>query len=331
MANTLFDNFGRQHDYLRISLIERCNLRCTYCMPEEGIQLRDKSEFMTQEELIHLAKTFVDLGVRKIRLTGGEPLIKKDFAEILFQLGQLPVELAITTNGVLLDKYFSAMRKAGLKKLNISLDSLNEEKFNAISRRKNFKRIWKNINTAVSEGFDVKINVVLMKNVNDNEIIDFIRLSKSAPLKIRFIEFMPFNGNEWDWTKTVKHSEIIDQVDKYYAQQYSQQNTKKNSTSKNYKINGFKGDFGIISTLTNPFCDGCNRIRLTADGKIKNCLFSSNETDLLTALRNGEDILPLIKSSIQSKHEKKAGIKTFRHDDDASIYNNNRSMTTIGG
>jgi cyclic pyranopterin phosphate synthase len=332
MASQLVDKFGRVHDYLRISLLERCNLRCTYCMPADGIVLRDKAEFMTQEDLFFITEKFVSLGVKKIRLTGGEPLLKKNFNEIIQHFSTLPVELTLTTNGVLLDKSFEALARGGVKKINISLDSLIEKRFNEISRRTDFKRIRKNIDAALDFGFDVKLNCVLMKGINDDEIIDFIKLSKDSPLKIRFIEFMPFDGNEWDWTKKVAFSTIMEEVESHFGrEQVTQLNLLPNSTSKNFKIKGFIGDFGIISTLTNPFCDTCNRIRLTADGKIKNCLFSAQETDLLGAHRSGREIEPLILSSILDKHEKRAGIESFEDGEGQKIYSQNRTMTSIGG
>lgn len=301
-------------------------------MPEEGIQLRDKMEFMTQEELVRIAATFVQLGVKKIRLTGGEPLIKKNFAEIIQALSELPVELTLTTNAVLLDKHITNLKRAGIRKINISLDSLVAERFNKISRRTDFERIRNNIDLAVSEGFQVKLNVVLMKGENEDEIIDFIQLSASQPIDIRFIEFMPFNGNNWDWSKKISFEAIMNTVVSHFGEnQVNLEPEQPNSTSKNYRIAGFKGNFGIISTLTNPFCDTCNRIRLTADGKIKNCLFSSEETDLLTALRRGDEIGTLIQTSIAQKKEKRAGIDSFEDENAAAIFSQNRTMTAIGG
>ncbi|MFT5821354.1 MAG: molybdenum cofactor biosynthesis protein A [Crocinitomix sp.] len=301
-------------------------------MPEEGIQLRDKSEFMTQEELMYIAKEFVSMGIKKIRLTGGEPLIKKNFSSIIQELSALPVELTLTTNAVLLDRFITDLKAANVKKLNISLDSLDEARFNKISRRSDFKKIMANINLAVKEGFDVKLNVVLMKGVNDDEIIDFIQLSSKQKINIRFIEFMPFNGNEWDWSNTVSYQSILDQVTNYFGEEkVITEVAKANSTSKNFRIKGYQGDFGIISTITNPFCDTCNRIRLTADGRIKNCLFSAEETDLLSALRQGEDITSLIRQNVLNKKEKRAGIDSFDSDAGKKIFSQNRSMTTIGG
>ena len=204
------DAFGRVHDYLRISLTDRCNLRCTYCMPAEGIVLRDKSEFMTSEEIIEIASTFVKMGVKKIRLTGGEPLIKKDIVNILTQLSQLPIELTLTTNAVLVDKHIDTFKNVGMKSLNVSLDSLKAERMNAISRREYFARIIANIDLLIESEIDVKLNVVLMKGVNDDEILDFIEYTKFNKVDVRFIEFMPFSGNEWDRSKMVSLQEILD-------------------------------------------------------------------------------------------------------------------------
>lgn len=329
----LTDRYGRFHNYLRISLTERCNLRCFYCMPEEGIPIREKSHFMTQEELLVIAKTFVELGVNKIRLTGGEPLIRKDAHQIIRQLAKLDVELAITTNGVLVDQFIDTFKASGIRAVNVSLDSLVEVKQNKISRRNYFKRVFNNICLLVDEGFYVKINVVLIKDVNNDEIIDFIELSKDKNIHIRFIEFMPFDGNKWDWSKGVGHKEIMDVVQGHYGKsniKKEQANT--NDTAKSYNINGHKGTFGIISSVTQPFCGGCNRIRLTADGKIKNCLFSNSETDLLHALRNNTtSIYELIKNNVQSKKAERGGMKLFHKISDSSEITPNRSMVSIGG
>ena len=189
-SSLLVDRFGRKHDYLRISLTERCNLRCFYCMPPEGIVLRDKAEFMTSEEVIHFAKVFVDLGVNKIRLTGGEPLIKKDISNIVGQLGQLPIKLSLTTNGILVDRFIEDFKKAGIKSLNVSLDTLIEERFNLITRRDSFTKVMSNIHLLLEEGFKLKINIVLMRGENEDEIIDFIEWTKNLDVDIRFIEFI---------------------------------------------------------------------------------------------------------------------------------------------
>lgn len=326
----IVDNFGRVHDYLRISLTERCNLRCFYCMPEEGVQLRDKEVFMTAEETIEIAKSFVAMGVKKIRLTGGEPLIKRNAEIIIRELGKLPIELTLTTNAVIVDRYIEVMKEAGIRSLNVSLDSLKAEAFNAISRRSYFDKIMANIDLLIENGFSVKINVVLIRDVNDREIIDFIEWGSKKNIDVRFIEFMPFDGNQWNWEKKVAMAEILRIVKSHYGSDgFTALPGGPNDTSKNFQLKGGKGSFGIISTVTNPFCDTCNRIRLTADGKLKNCLFSENETDLLTTLRNGLPIASLVRSSIRAKHKALGGHEPFNNENVDAI--KNRSMITIGG
>ncbi|MCH2230063.1 MAG: GTP 3',8-cyclase MoaA [Crocinitomicaceae bacterium] len=326
----IVDKFGRIHNYLRISLTERCNLRCFYCMPEEGVALREKSVFMSSEEIIAIAKEFVELGIKKIRLTGGEPLVKKDAAYIIEELGKLPIELAITTNAVNVDKFIDVLKCAQVKSINVSLDSLVADRFNAISRRSYFDRIMSNINLLLENDFEVKVNVVLIKGTNDDEIIDFINWTKKTKINIRFIEFMPFDGNKWEWEKKVSFKELLDKVDEHYgADGFHKIQDAKNDTSRNYQLKNGQGTFGIISSVTNPFCDTCNRIRLTADGKIKNCLFSESESDLLTAYRNNESIEPIIRNSILAKHPERGGNVAFENLTEKAI--KNRSMITIGG
>ena len=324
------DKFGRKHDYLRISLTERCNLRCFYCMPEEGIPLRDKNCFMSSEEVLAIAKTFVGMGVKKIRLTGGEPLIKKDIANLLLELGKLPVELAITTNAVLVDKYLDVLKEAGIKSINVSLDSLQENRFNQISRRNYYQRIKSNIDLLVQNDFLVKINVVVMRHVNDSEIIDFVRWSKEQPVHVRFIEFMPFDGNKWSWDKKVSYQEILDIVNQEFGEhRVFKIKDKPHDTARNYRLPGAKGTFGVISSVTHPFCSTCNRIRLTADGKIKNCLFSQGETDLLKAYREQKDIRPMILETIGGKRKERGGYESFEESVVEKM--SNRTMVAIGG
>lgn len=332
LDNKIIDSFDRVHDYLRISLTERCNLRCTYCMPEEGIQLRDREEFMTGEELLLIAEKFVELGVKKIRLTGGEPLIKKNIHQIIDGLSSLGVELAITTNAVLLDRYIDLLWDNEVKNINISLDSLKADRFNNISRRNYFDRIKKNIDLAIERGFNVKINVVLMRGVNDDEILDFIEWSRTDPIQVRFIEFMPFDGNNWNWESKISQEEIMNKVyEKYGTKSILRLEDDKNKITRNFMVTESKGSFGIISSVTNPFCDSCNRIRLTADGKIKNCLFSSNETDLLTEIRSGEieNLESLIIDSVKKKKKFHGGITNFEELKRDDIVN--RTMVSIGG
>ena len=330
--NILLDSHGRDHAYLRISLIERCNLRCTYCMPEEGVALSPKSHLMTYEEIYKIAKTFSDHGVTKIRLTGGEPLIRKDIPVILEKLATLPVELSITSNAIIIDKFIHVLKANGVNKINVSLDSLDEGKFKHITRKNEFKKVYNNILLLVEEGFKVKVNAVLMKGFNDNEIIDFINFTKDLPISVRFIEFMPFDGNKWDMGKMVSYAEVM----KYVNEAFENENFERlqdapNDTAKNYKIKDYKGTFAIISSVTNPFCDSCNRLRLTANGQLKNCLFSSGESDILTTLRAGKSIEPIIRKAVQAKFKVRGGMDTLKKLKEPKLHNNNRSMITIGG
>jgi len=326
------DTHGRAHSYLRISITENCNLRCTYCMPAEGIALTPKAHIMTADEIVTIAQTFVNLGVTKIRLTGGEPLVRKDAKSIIQRLGKLGIELTLTTNGILVDEFIDTFKEAGIKTLNVSIDSLQKEKYNRITRRDHFDKLWDNIDLLDANGFQVRLNVVLIKGFNDNEIIDFIELTKKRNFQIRFIEFMPFDGNQWNKEKLVSYAEIMAQVENFYSNQKVERTLDKpNDTAKNHKIESYKGSFSVISSVTNPFCSTCNRIRLTADGKLKNCLFSNSETSLLDILRSGESIEPLIFQNIKSKHAMRGGMDDDTKFQDPKLFSQNRSMIKIGG
>ncbi|WP_295981825.1 radical SAM protein, partial [uncultured Algibacter sp.] len=271
-------------------------------------------------------------GVTKIRLTGGEPLIRKDIPVILEKLATLPVELSITSNAVIIDKFIDVLKANGVNKINVSLDSLDEGKFKHITRKNEFKKVYNNILLLVEEGFKVKVNAVLMKGFNDNEIIDFINFTKDLPISVRFIEFMPFDGNKWDMGKMVSYAEVM----KYVNEAFENENFERlqdapNDTAKNYKIKDYKGTFAIISSVTNPFCDSCNRLRLTANGQLKNCLFSSGESDILTTLRAGKSIEPIIRKAVQAKFKVRGGMDTLKKLKEPKLHNNNRSMITIGG
>lgn len=328
----LTDSFGRKHTYLRISITERCNLRCTYCMPAEGISLSPKEHLMTAEEIFKIAQLFNRYGVDKIRLTGGEPLVRKDVGEILESLGQLPVSLGITTNGILADRYIETFRRSGLTTINLSLDSLVPERNAMITRRDQFDKVIQNMQLLIREGFRVKLNCVLMKGINDMEITSFTELCRDLPLELRFIEFMPFDGNRWNLEKLVSMDEILTRLGDFYpAADLIKLEDDPHDTARHYKIKGHLGSFAIISTVSNPFCDGCNRIRLTANGKLKNCLFSNKETDLLGPLRAGESIEELIRQTIQSKLKVRNGMEDLSSFSDPDSHTGNRSMITIGG
>ncbi len=325
----ILDSFGRNHNYLRISLTDNCNLRCFYCMPEEDYEFTPVSRLMQLDEIEAIAKIFVAEGVNKIRLTGGEPLVRKDADKIILSLSKLPVTLTLTSNGTRLHDYAEVLKEANVRSLNISLDTLHSDKFLLLTRRDQFKKVYDNIHLMIGEGFHVKVNVVMMKGMNDMEINDFIEWTKDTPVHVRFIEFMPFSGNRWTSNKVFTWQQILEVVESKYP--VVRLNDEINDTSKKYTVSGHAGTFAVISTMTSPFCSGCNRMRLTADGKMKNCLFSKEETDLLTAFRRGENILPLIQQSIGSKAKELGGQFTadFEHVHAEEIHN--RSMITIGG
>jgi len=298
-------------------------------MPEEEYDFTPASRLMQVSEIESLAKTFVSLGVNKIRLTGGEPLVRKDAADIILSLSKLPVKLTLTTNGSRLHEFVDVLEEANIRSLNISLDTLQSEKFQLITRRDQFKKVYDNIQLLLKKNFHVKVNMVVMKGLNDNEIIDFIEWTKHEPVHVRFIEFMPFTGNRWTSNKVFTMQEILEVIEKKY--EIVRLQDEKHDTAKGYKVSGHEGTFAIISTMSENFCSDCNRMRLTADGKMKNCLFSEKETDLLSALRKGEDVVLLIHKSIQSKAKELGGQFTvdFQHLHAEDIHN--RSMITIGG
>jgi cyclic pyranopterin phosphate synthase len=298
-------------------------------MPEEDYEFTPASRLMQPDEIESIAEIFVQNGVDKIRLTGGEPLVRKDAAQIIERLSNLPVDLSLTTNATRLHDFVDVLENANVKSLNISLDTLDPDKFNIITRRDGFHKVMDNIHLMLSRNFKVKINVVVMKGLNDNEIIDFIAWTKDLPVQVRFIEFMPFDGNRWTSNQVFAWKDILNKIEESYTPLRLHDGI--HDTDKKYRIEGHKGSFSVISTMSAPFCAGCNRMRLTADGKMKNCLFSTKETDLLTALRNKEDLLPLIQESIYSKAKELGGqfTKDFEkiHAEDL----HNRSMISIGG
>lgn len=324
----LTDKFNRIHDYLRISITDNCNFRCTYCMPDENISFLKQQFLMSSDEIFAISKTFVDLGVNKIRLTGGEPLLRKDFGEIILKLSLLPIKIGITTNGLLIHKFLNEIVKSNISSINISLDSLNSEKFKFITQRNHFDKVWENIMLCLSKNIHVKLNVVIIKGTNDNELLDFVKLTKNLPIHIRFIEFMPFDQNNWSPQKVLSNHTALEIIKEKFS--LFKLNDKRNDTDKKFGIFGHSGSISFISTLSDSFCSNCNRLRITADGKMKNCLFGKDELDIISAFRKGENIIPIIQKSISLKHEKLGG----QFDDYNIIEPNvlkNRSMIKIGG
>ncbi len=321
-ATSLFDTFGRLHDYLRISLTDACNLRCVYCMPNEKMLVTPSAKLMQANEIESIASTFIELGVKKIRLTGGEPLLRKDAKAIIQRLSKLPAELTISTNAVLVDEFIDTFKTANIHSVNVSLDTLNPDEFFAMTKRGDFEKIKKNIYTLLMHNFKVKVNMVVIKGINEHAIFDFIDWTKNYPLDVRFIEFMPFAGNAWQLEKVFSYAEMLTMIETKY--EFEKLEDAKNDTAKKYKVKGYSGSFSFITTVTEPFCGDCNRLRITADGKMKNCLFSQNETDLLSAFRSGKNIRPLILSCLKNKKLERGGRFDFENIE-------NRSMIRIGG
>lgn len=325
----IVDSFGRVHNYLRISLTDHCNLRCSYCMPEESYNFMPSSRLMQANEIEAISKVFVDSGVDKIRLTGGEPLLRHDFSDIIERLSRLPVSLSLTTNATRIHLYMADIKASRIRNINVSLDTLDRNKFKTITRRDHFEIVRSNIDLLLSEGINVKLNVVVMKGVNDDEIFDFVDWTKNTPIHVRFIEFMPFTGNGWSADRVLTAASMLDAIAARY--QYAPIDHKKHDTARAYKINEHLGTVAFISTMSSHFCGDCNRIRLTADGKLKNCLFSKNETDLLSKIRNGEDIIETIHDTIHKKHKQLGGQFVDRPYEVVPESIQNRSMISIGG
>ncbi len=316
------DSFGREINYLRISLTDRCNLRCKYCMPEKGICKVDHDEILSLEEIYEIAKAFVELGVNKIRLTGGEPLARMNIVKLVEKLAALEgvTDLAMTTNGVLLKKYAASLKKAGLNRVNISLDTLDEDKYKEITRGGELSDVLEGIEEAKRVGLTpIKINTVLIGGFNDDEIEDLVGISKKEEIDIRFIELMPI-GEAADWAKEkfISNDEILNRVEELYPVARED----KSSPAVYYKLPEGKGRVGIINPISCKFCEDCNRVRLTSKGQLKLCLHSNAEIDMGGALRRGEDLKKLILDSIGKKEE------SHNLEDGKYI---SRNMNQIGG
>ena len=303
----MLDNNHRVINYLRLSVTDRCNLRCIYCMPEKGIRFMPHSEILTYEEILHIVRLSIQKGIRKVRLTGGEPLVRKGFISFLERLSKIEglEEITLTTNGVLLKSLAADIKNCGISRINVSLDSLRPERFFRITGRDFFERVWEGLEEAEYVGFNpIKINVVAIKGVNDDEILDFAALTLEKPYHVRFIEIMPIGDkNIWTTEKFISAKEIHNRIQTLGILQPIGHNTL-DGPAERYALEGAKGEVGFIGALSNHFCDNCNRLRLTADGHLKGCLFSDQETDIKTPLRDGKGdshLLNLIMDTILNK------------------------------
>ena len=331
MSLPLTDRHQRVHRSLRISIVDKCDLRCTYCMPEDQHFLK-RAELMTREEIAIIAKLFVEkYGITKIRLTGGEPLVRPDAVDIVRDMAQLGVSLGLTTNAMTLDKHLDGLLAAGLKSINISLDTFDAQRFKTITRRDGFDKVHANILLALARGLRVKVNMVVMRGVNDDELLRFVQLTRDHNVHVRFIEFMPFAGNGWGRERVYTFSEMLGHIGSVHS--FEKLNDDPHSTAKAYRVGTWPGTFAVISTVTEPFCGSCDRLRLTAEGKMRNCLFTRTETDLLSALRRGEDIAPLIEANVLAKHAMLGGLPPFKPESEEEVLHDlsERPMVSIGG
>lgn len=304
---TLVDRFGRTVTNLRISVTDRCNFRCRYCMPAEGMEWLPKESLLTFEELARVARIIVGLGVSHIRLTGGEPLMRRDLWKLVRQLRSIEgiTDIALTTNGYFLQDEVDQLVAAGLHRVNISLDGVERSIVDAMARRECFDRVWNGIEAAVRAGLNpIKLNVVLIRGVNDGEILKFARLARTRQLIVRFIEFMPIGKDDgWSADKVVTTGEIVETIRRYAPLVPVEGN---GSPAQTYVFADGGGEIGFISAVSHPFCADCDRVRLTADGKFRTCLFSLQETDLRALLRGevtDEDIAIVLMEAVRNKEE----------------------------
>jgi molybdenum cofactor biosynthesis protein A len=333
--DVLTDRFERNHTYLRISLTERCNLRCTYCMPPEGVPLQQPEHLLTTDEVLHLARHFSKAGVTKFRLTGGEPTLRRDLVDVVAGINKLePEQIGMTTNGITLAKNLDELVDAGMNSINISLDTLSPDKFAELTRRPAayLDRVWKSLEAcAAYDHITVKINCVVMRGVNDDEVRDFIELGKEFPsIRVRFIEYMPFSDNGWNTGKFIGYEEMLEQNPDLNLTRLPEEDP--HDTTKWFSTDYNK--VGFITSMSSHFCAGCNRLRLTTDGQIKVCLFDRKELSLRDALRAGlseKDMNKLIHAALQNKQWKLGGHRDPEHINETTNTGTSRPMILIGG
>ena len=326
----LVDGFNRKIDYMRISITDRCNLRCRYCMPRHGIELIPHEDLLTFEEITRVVQVFASSGISKIRLTGGEPLVRRDVVDLICRLKRVQGirDLSLTSNGVLLESFAERLSAAGLDRINISLDSLKPGRFRQITRRDAFRQVWAGIEKSLKVGFHpVKLNVVAIKGVNEDEIIDFARLTLDRSLHVRFIEYMPSGeGQTWKPEDVLTIDQIRRQIEKFGPLSRVDSESH-NGPAVTYRWKGARGQIGFISPISRHFCEQCNRLRLTSDGKLRPCLFSDDEVDLKAYLRNGYDDRKLSEFLMLTLKTKPRGHAINTH----YFKKCQRSMSSIGG
>ena len=289
MTPVLHDNHGRPITYARLAVTDRCNLRCFYCMPEEGIRYLPKHELLTFEEIERLVTLLAELGIQKIRITGGEPFVRTDLMDLIRRISNVDGirSLHLTTNGVLTAPHIPELKELGVRSVNLSLDALDRQRFRAITRRDEFDATWRTLLALLEAGIGVKINAVVMEGKNTEDILPFVELTRSLPVQVRFIEEMPFNGEgahyaklNWIYRKILEHVQSRYELEKLSDEPHS--------TSYNYRVPGYAGDVGVIAAFSRTFCGTCNRIRITAQGMLKTCLYDDGVLDIKALMRSGK-------------------------------------------
>ncbi len=325
------DRFNRKITYLRVSVTDRCNLRCAYCQPVKELKLLKHSEILSYEEVFRVVQAAAKLGISKIRLTGGEPLIRREFTDFVASVCRMPglEDVSVTTNGVFLKEKAGELFDAGVRRINVSLDTLNRSKYDKITGRDYFENVWEGLREAEAVGFSpIKVNVVAMRGVNDDEFTKFAEISMRKPYHIRFIEYMPFGyASQWSCEKYISSNDIKSQLVKSCGRLKGVSRIDLDGPARRYRFEGARGEIGFISAMSQHFCSSCSRLRLTADGKLRPCLFANDELDIKGPLRSGcslEDLRGLFQQAIAKKpKEHHAGM----HGKGESI----RPMSAIGG
>jgi len=328
----LFDNHGRKINYVRIAVTDRCNLRCFYCMPEEGIKYMPKKDLLTFEEIERLVSLLAGMGISKVRFTGGEPFVRKDFMELVRTVSNIQgiTNIHLTTNGVLTAPHVKELKQVGVQSVNLSLDTLDKERFRAITRRDEYDNVMHTLDLLLKENIKVKINAVVMEGKNIDDIIPLVEFTRAKPVSVRFIEEMPFNGEGshypvLNWT----HKKIMDHIRAAYPDLTRLQD-EPNSTSYNYSIKNHQGNIGVIAAFSRTFCGTCNRIRITAQGTLKTCLYDEGVLNIRDLMRSGASDDELRQSlSVAFQNRAKDGFEA--EGKRAAGVGVSESMSTIGG
>lgn len=303
----LYDSFGRLHNNLRVSVTDRCNIRCYYCMPEDAVQFGPRDEILTFEEIERFVRVAVGLGIDKLRLTGGEPLLRKDLPVLVARLTSIPgiEDTGLTTNGVLLERDAAALWDAGLRRINIHLDTLDRERFRAITRRDEFDRVMAGIEECLRLGYEIKINAVALKGVTEDDVVPLARFGRERGVEIRYIEFMPLDAQGiWDKSRVLLADEMLDRLTSQIGPLEAVPDADPRAPATEFRFADGIGKIGFIASVSKPFCMNCNRLRLTADGHLRYCLFALEETDIKTLLRKGagdDEIAEKVRSTVAKK------------------------------